>query len=185
MDGDGGGITQLTTTRIAREPFCTPDSRKVYFTIEPKPRISPTYLWSVLLSEGTPRVAFEFKSVFIPVLARDTKLALELVNINSSNSMQIWNLSTHQMVHQLPLDMRNEGRTPVFSPDGKAIVAPIISNGSRMLKYQPIDGSPMHLMTDQAGQTAYVWSPSGSKLGVLQGHGISDVVLITDLAGKR
>jgi Tol biopolymer transport system component len=59
MDGDGGGITQLTTTGIARAPFCTPDSKKVYFTIPDEVSMSMLSLWSVPLSGGTPQKELE------------------------------------------------------------------------------------------------------------------------------
>ncbi len=58
MNGDGSGVTQLTTTGIARAPFCTPDSQKVYFTIRDPHGMSLLTLWSVPLvgrnaAEGT------------------------------------------------------------------------------------------------------------------------------------
>jgi hypothetical protein len=92
------------------------------------------------------------------------------------------------MVRQLPQDVSHmEDGFGSFTPDGKAIVATVISNGSNLLKYQPIDGSPTHMMTDPTHdtQTAFAWSPSGSKLGVLQLRKSSDVVLITDLGNKQ
>ena len=75
-----------------------------------------------------------------------------------------------------------------FTPDGKAIVGDRYPRkGAMLLQYQPIDGSPTHLMTDPTHetQTAVAWSPSGSKMGVLQLRKSSDVVLITDLGNKQ
>jgi Tol biopolymer transport system component len=93
------------------------------------------------------------------------------------------------MAHQLPWNLSDlQGFFwPSFSPDGKALVGSVISKGSYMLQYQPIGGSPTHLMTDPShdSQTAFAWSPSGSKLGVLRLRRSSDVVLITDLGGKQ
>ena len=76
---------------------------------------------------------------------------------------------------------------PAFAPDGKAVVQTIVSKGSNAILYQPIDGSPTHLITDATPemQTGFAWSPSASKLAVLQSRRSSDVVLITDLAGKQ
>jgi Tol biopolymer transport system component len=77
--------------------------------------------------------------------------------------------------------------TPAFSPDGKAIIERVTSKGGNALKYQPIDGSPAHLLLEPTHDalTDFAWSPSGSKLGVLQLRKSSDVVLITDLTGKQ
>ena len=105
-------------------------------------------------------------------LTRDTKFALALFNQNLLYFLQIWDLSTHRMVHQLPWDVELACRvpSPAFAPDGKAVVLTVVSKGSNALQYQPIDGSPTHLLTDPTHetQTGFAWSPSGSKLAVLQ-----------------
>jgi hypothetical protein len=53
-----------------------------------------------------------------------------------------------------------------------------ISKSGNTLRYQPIDGSPAHFMIDPTHNTItdFAWSPSGSKLGVLQLRKSSDVV---------
>jgi serine/threonine protein kinase/Tol biopolymer transport system component len=189
MDADGSGITPLTTTGIARSPYCTPDSQTVYFTIRPKENIPSVALWSVPLSGGTPKKELEFVSFANGIaLTRDIKLAIALYNKNLLYFLQIWDVSTHQMLHQLPWDTSDlQGTFPGFSPDGKAVVLTVISKGSYSLQYQPIDGSPMHLLTEPTheAQTGFAWSPSASKLAVLQSRRSSDVVLITDLGGKQ
>jgi hypothetical protein len=45
----------------------------------------------------------------------------------------------------------------------------------------------MHLLSEPTheAQTGFAWSPSASKLAVLQSRRSSDVVLITDLGGKQ
>jgi Tol biopolymer transport system component len=93
------------------------------------------------------------------------------------------------VLRQLPWDTSalGQGAFPSFSPDGKAVVATVVSKGSNALQYQPIDGSPTHLLTEPTHetQTGFAWSPSASKLAVLQLRRSSDVVLITDLTGKQ
>jgi serine/threonine protein kinase/Tol biopolymer transport system component len=188
MDADGSGITQLTTTGIARAPYCAPDSQTVYFTIRPRQNIPSVSLWSVPLSGGTPRKELETETFSSVTLTRDTKSAMTLMNKNLLYFIQIWDLATHQMLHQLPWDVSNlQGTFPGFTPDGKAVVLTIVSKGSNALEYQPIDGSSTHLLTDSTHETqnAFAWSPSASKLGVLQLRRSSDVVLITDLNGKQ
>jgi eukaryotic-like serine/threonine-protein kinase len=188
MDGDGSGITQLTTSGIARAPYCAADSRTVYYTIRPKGNIPANSLWSIPLSGGAPRKELEVESLSSITLTRDTKTAMSLLNKNLLYFFQTWDLSTHQMVHQLPFDTSDlRGTLPLFSPDGKAVVSTIITKGSNVLQYQPIDGSPTHLLTGATHetQTGFAWSPSASKLAVLQLRRSSDVVLITDLTGKQ
>jgi serine/threonine protein kinase/Tol biopolymer transport system component len=188
MEADGTGIAQLTTTGIARTPFCTLDSQKIYFTIRPKTNVPTVSLWSMAISGGPPQKELDLTSFNGSVLTRDTKYALGFMNANLMYYLQVWDLSTHQMVKQLPWNVSNlQGMFPAFFPDGKAIVGTVFTQGSFALQYQPIDGSPTHLMTEPThdAQTSLAWSPSGSKLGVLQLRRSSDVVLITDLANKQ
>ncbi len=98
----------------------------------------------------------------------------------------IIDVHTGRIIHRLPLDMSALGMVS-FSPDGKAIVRKVVSNGGNALQYQPIDGSPTHLLIGPTPQdmTAFGWSPSGSLLAVLQLRRSSDVVLIKDLTGKQ
>jgi eukaryotic-like serine/threonine-protein kinase len=189
MDADGSGITQLTTTGIARSPYCSLDSQTVYFTMRPRETKPSVSLWSVPISGGTPSKQLELVSFGTGIaLTRDMKYALALLSKNLLYFLQVWDVSTHQMVHQLPWDTSAlEGFIPAFAPDGKAVVLTVISKGSNTLEYQPIDGSAIHLVTEPTHetQTAFAWSPSASKLGVLQLRRSSDVVLITDLGGKQ
>jgi eukaryotic-like serine/threonine-protein kinase len=188
MDADGTAITQLTTSRIARSPYCAPDSKTVYFTFRPRTNVPKLTLWSVPLAGGEPRQEMEFSSFVSPALTRDTRLALTFFNQNLRYFLQVWDLSSHQLLHQLPWDVSNlQGTFPGFAPDGKAIVLTVVSNGSNALEYQPIDGSPTHLLTDPTHQfqTGFAWSPSAAKMAVLQLRMSSDVVMITDLAGKQ
>ena len=189
MDGDGSAITQLTTSGIARGPYCAPDSQTVYFTIRPKENIPVVALWSVPLSGGAPRKELESDSFGAIVLSRDTKSALSFFNKSLLYVLQIWDVPNHQVLRQLPWDTSAmlQGTFPGFTPDGKAAVVTVVSKGSNALEYQPIDGSPTHLLTEPTHemQTGFAWSPSASKLAVLQSRRSSDVVLITDLTGKQ
>jgi eukaryotic-like serine/threonine-protein kinase len=187
MDADGGGLTQLTTTGVARAPFCTPDSKKIYFTLPDEVSNSLFSLWSVPLVGGTPQKELELHGFGSFLLTRDMKFAEMLLMQDLAGYIQILDLTSHRIVHRIPLDMSSPHSTPSFSADGKAIVERVTSQGGNALRYQPIDGSPAHLLLEptHAELTDFAWSPSGSKLGVLQLRKSSDVVLITDLAGKQ
>jgi Tol biopolymer transport system component len=189
MNGDGSGETQLTTAGVALAPFCAPNSQKVYFTIRDRVDGSFLSLWSVPLSGGIPQKDFEVNAFDSVVLSRDTKLA-EVLVIGQDRAfyIEIRDLATHRIVHRLPMDVSSalQGGYPIFSPDGKAIVG-LTTKGGNALQYQPIDGSSPHLLIGPLRDelTAFAWSPSGSKLGVLQLRKSSDVVLITALTAKQ
>ena len=188
MNGDWSEVTQLTDAGIVRAPFCTPDSQKAYFTIRDEADALLAALWSVPLAGGTPRKEFEAHTFGSFLLTRDAKFAALILTHNLAESLEIVDLTSLRIVHRLPLDVSySEGASPLFSPDGKAIVEGASSKGGNTLRYQPIDGSPAHSMIDPMHNpiTDFAWSPSGSKLGVLQLRKSSDVVLITDLAGKN
>jgi eukaryotic-like serine/threonine-protein kinase len=188
MSGDGSEITQLTNAGTARAPFCTPDSRKAYFTIRDDTDTLLAGLWSVPLTGGTPRKEFEAHTFGSFLLTRDAKFADVIVVHNLADTLEIVDLASLRSVHRLALDASySEGASPLFSPDGKAIVEGATSTSGDTLRYHPIDGSPAHSMIDPTHNTItdFAWSPSGSKLGVLQLRKSSDVVLITDIAGKK
>jgi eukaryotic-like serine/threonine-protein kinase len=188
MNEDGSELTQLTHTGNVRAPLCAPDSQKAYFIIRDEADERLAGVWSVPLAGGTPRKEFEAHTFNNFLLTRDVKFVGLVVAHNLAESLEIEDLSSHRVVHRIPLDLSySEGASPLFSPDGKAIVEGAISNGGNTLRYEPIDGSPAHFMIDPTHNTItdFAWSPSGSKLGVLQLRKSSDVVLISDLAGKK
>jgi hypothetical protein len=188
MNRDGSELTPLTDAGIVRAPYCTPDSRQAYFTIRDEGDTLLAALWSKPLAGGPPRKEFEAHTRGSFQLTRDAKFAELILVQNLAQSLEIVDLTSLTIVHRLPMDMTySEGTSPLFSPDGKALVDGAISKEGNTLRYQPIDGSPAHYMIDATHNTItdFAWSPSGSKLGVLQLRKSSDVVLITDLAGKK
>jgi hypothetical protein len=188
MDADGGGVTQITTAGIARAPFCTPDSQKVYFTIRGATNGPNVTLWSVSMGGGVAQKEFDFEGFTPLLLSRDAKMGVTVWNADLSYYLNFWDLASRRMVHQLPLNVSGlNGAFAGFSWDGKAVMVSVSANGGANLQYQPIDGSPTHLMIDPTPEmlTWATASPSGSKLGILKLRRSSDVVLITDLAGKQ
>jgi serine/threonine protein kinase/Tol biopolymer transport system component len=186
MNGDGSGLTQLTSKGIARDPYCTPDSQRVYFATR-NDATSYTF-WSMPTAGGEPRQ--EPKGTpdgrFF-YISQDARLAgSDNANETGQIYSTIFDLGTGQVLRRLALDMSELGQI-AFSPDGKGVVREVVTNGGHALQYLPIDGSAAHLLTTPAPErsTSFAWSPSGSQLGVLQLRTSSDVVLITDLAGKQ
>jgi eukaryotic-like serine/threonine-protein kinase len=189
MNGDGSGVTQLTTMGVTVYPFCAPDSQRAYFRNRDKGNMSLFSLWSTSLAGGAPHKELDFQSMGTLLLSRDAKLAAGFAYGDDGRSIGIWDLTTGRIVRRLTLDKNEQGEYSVmrFAPDGKAFVRSFATKAGNALLYQPIDGSPTHLMTDPRPEkiTSFAWSPSGSKLAVLQLRQSSDVVLITDLTGKQ
>jgi Tol biopolymer transport system component len=190
MTADGSGITQITNAGIARMPYCTPDSHTAYFTLRESGSAAAATFWSVPVSGGAPHQELKGLSDgrFFSV-SRDAKFA-SVVTIGSSSAdlftALIADIHTGQVLHQLTLNMSALGMIS-FSPDGKAIVRKVVSNGGNALQVQPIDGSPPHLLIGPTPEdlTDFDWSPSGNLLAVLQLRRSSDVVVINDLTGKQ
>jgi hypothetical protein len=74
--------------------------------------------------------------------------------------------------------------TAGITPDGRAVVYPILENGAENLWLQPLDGSPGHRLTNFASYTiqSFAYSPDARTLGVLRVHTESDVLLLRDSA---
>ena len=74
-----------------------------------------------------------------------------------------------------------------FSPDGRAIVSDVLRSGGITLLYQPLDGSPAHVLFNPTPETVndFDWSPSTRQLAVARLKSSSDVVLIVDQAGRE
>ncbi len=188
MNGDGSGIAQITNAGIARMPYCAPDSHTAYFTLRQSGAAAAATFWSVPVSGGT--LHQELKGLSdgrFFIVSRDAKLAgVESIGTADDFTALIADMNTGQVMHKLPLDMSALGMVS-FSPDGKALVRKVVSNGGNALQYQPIDGSPPHLLLGPTPEdlTAFAWSPSGNLLAVLQLRRSSDVVVINDLTGKQ
>jgi Tol biopolymer transport system component len=71
---------------------------------------------------------------------------------------------------------------PNFTPEGKAVVYPILENGADNLWLQPLNGSRSHAITNFQSDTIrlFNFSPDGKTLGVMRSHTESDVVLLHD-----
>ena len=188
INGDGSGLTQLTNSGIARVPYCSPDSQTAYFNLRDRAAGSASIsFWSIPLAGGTPHQelsAVSKANTFI--LSPDAKLAMvvylrELDQVTGS----IVDFKTGQVLRQLSVDLTALGMMS-FSGDGKGVVRNVIVNGGNALLYQPIDGSPTHLLVGPTHEelSAFRWSPSGKLLAVLQQRKSSDVVLIKDAAGS-
>jgi eukaryotic-like serine/threonine-protein kinase len=101
------------------------------------------------------------------------------------------------LVHQIAVVALNAGTKPArrmllpdprvsggleFTPDGQAVIYPILENGAENLWLQPLDGSGGHEITQfkSDGIASFQLSPDGKTLGLLRSHSESDAVLLRD-----
>jgi hypothetical protein len=66
-------------------------------------------------------------------------------------------------------------------------VSDALRSGGSTLLYQPLDGSPWHVLFNPVPETIqdFDWSPSGKQLAVSRVKSSSDVVLIPDQVNKE
>jgi serine/threonine protein kinase len=183
MNAEGGGIAQLTTSGFARAPSCSADSQKAYFSLGSDVNVS---LWSMPVAGGTPTQLVRPVNYAVATVSRDgMRAALFAVRENKVCAI-IANLATGQMQPPFFID-QSLANFATFSPDGRGIVSDALRNGGNTLLYQPLDGSPPHVLFNPAPETiqGFDWSPSGKQLAVARFKSSSDVVLITDQKGDQ
>jgi eukaryotic-like serine/threonine-protein kinase len=183
MNGDGGEIVQLTTSGIARNPSCSPDSQRAYFSLGTDVDVS---LWSVPVAGGTPKRLIPPDSYFIATVSRDERLAGLLELRQEKFSAVITELASGRTSPPFFFD-QNLGTMLQLSPDNRAMVTAVSRSGGNALLYQPIDRSDPHVLINPVPEEIqdFDWSPSGKQLAVERVKISSDVVLITDEDGKE
>jgi eukaryotic-like serine/threonine-protein kinase len=183
MDADGGKIAQLTSSGFVQGPSCSADSQTAFFNVGNDVNVS---LWSVPVAGGSSK----------QMLPPDN-YATTLISPDGTRAM-LFGLR-QQKFCVIPIDLVTGHRQPPFfidqsqaqllalPPGGGAVVSDVIRNGGITLLYQPLDGSPPHALFNPAPETinGVDWSPSGKQLAVARLKTSSDVVLITDQAGRE
>ena len=183
MNADGGEIAQLTTSGFARDPSCSADSQKAYFSIGSDVNVS---LWSIPVAGGTPKQLVPPVNYAEAAVSRDGTQAALFALRQEKICVIITDLASGRMQPPFFLD-QSLANLAKFSPDGRAIVSDALRNGGNTLLYQPLDGSTPHALFNPVPETIndFDWSPSGKQLAVARLKSSSDVVLITDQAGKE
>jgi hypothetical protein len=74
-----------------------------------------------------------------------------------------------------------------LSPDNRAFVTDVLRGAGNTLLEQPFDDTPAHTLFNPVPETLidFGWSPAGKQLAVERLKSSSDVVFITDQAGKE
>jgi eukaryotic-like serine/threonine-protein kinase len=189
VDADGSSPKQITSGAFDNGPVCSPDGKWIYY-VEAGPsgvlRISSedgtrqpvpgTVLPGFVNTIGGPDVSFDGKllAFFLakPVPVRILDHFCAFISLNSG---------AQPPARMIKLELRVSG-PPRFTPDGKALVYPILENGTDNLWFQPLDGSSGHQISNFTdGHLMRIqFSPDGKTLGILRSHTESDVVLLQD-----
>ena len=183
MSGDGGGITQLTASGIARNPSCSPDSKVAYFSLGTDVDVS---LWSVPVAGGTPRNLVPPAKYHIATVLRDGTGAVLFAIRQGKFSAMITDLTSGRNQSPIFVD-QGLGNLMELSPDNRAFVTDVLRGAGNTLLEQPFDDTPAHTLFNPVPETLidFGWSPAGKQLAVERLKSSSDVVFITDQAGKE
>jgi Tol biopolymer transport system component/DNA-binding winged helix-turn-helix (wHTH) protein len=190
VNADGSHPKQLSDGISDLHPACSPDGRWAYYQ---------DYLGSqikrVPIDGGAAQIVpgTVLPSSFLNALgfdvSRDGKLLVFTTTKTDERPLErkivLVNLDASEDPPRRMLDFDpRHSQSAVFSPDGKAVVYPILESGTENLWLQPLDGSHGHLVTNFPSDSiqSFSFSPDGKTLGVLRVHTESDVVLLTDSA---
>jgi len=186
MNAGGNEIVQLTTSGIARSPFCSSDSKQVYFSLRSGTQAS---LWVVPLAGGAAQEVLTPQSAeAAAMVSHDGKLAAIQVADVQKFTTKLYELPSGRPLRTLDLEeSARSAYSPRFAPNDHGLVFQVLHKDGHSLLYQPLgDGAPRAILSPVSESLAnFAWSPSGKQLAVIHHKSSSDVVLITDLEGKR
>ena len=196
VDGDGSNLKQIARVRSGPNIVqrCSPDGNWVYYQEN-----SPDRTLRVSIDGGTPEEVPGTKfpdaiyATFDVAISPDGKLLAFLLTQTGQGALPYQD----QKIALVDLDPAakgshrllnpNQGITGLlrFTPDGKGLVYAVGESGTDNLWLQPLDGSPMHRITNFTSQRtrSFEWSPDGKTLAVLRFNIESDVVLLHDTTG--
>jgi eukaryotic-like serine/threonine-protein kinase len=187
MDADGTNAKQLSDTEWAFTPECSPDSRWAYFSDFSSSRVfrvpvdggttetlPGTPIPHALIAGGNMDVSPDGKSVAFLAIFDEPNWShkIAVVPVDAGPQPQIRWLDPHPGI----------GNGPRFTPDGRALIYPIIEHGVGNLWLQPLDGAPGRQITNFKTDTIadFRFSPDGKSVGVLSVRSEADVVLLRD-----
>jgi eukaryotic-like serine/threonine-protein kinase len=183
INADGTDLAQLTNGGAVQDLQCVAGGVVNYTVSEGSSSIA----WSVPLAGGTPRKLLTVSPPNAVAFSKDGKQVVAWVAGQHPHDERFL-ANLFDLAHPdspaepLTIDPRWSTSTWHISPDGKAIVYPIVERGQWSLLAQPLIGGPTHALTEGAPPRIadFGWSPEGSQLVVLRKQAISNVVLISD-----
>ena len=194
VNADGSNMKQLTNGARDVGPECSPDSKWAYYL-----DINGNAIKRVSLDGGTAEtvpgtpIPHYFitgtGSAFAGVSPDGKSVAIFVASSDQNNTHKIAVIALDAGAQPQPrfLDPNPDiADGPRFTPDGKALVYPIVRNGVGNLWLQPLDGSTGHQITNFKSEflSAFRWSPDGKNLGVITRRVDADVVLLREAAAQ-
>ena len=188
VNADGAGLSQVTNGKlVVRGPQCLAGDVVGYTQVD---GATPT-VWSIPAAGGTAKKIFSASGTNVVAFSRNGMVAVARTagaDIHDERIMAEWRDLSHPDTPAKPMivDRRWSVQRWHLTPDGRALVYPIIEKGQWSLFSQPLDGSPGKAIIDAAPIPIrdYGWSPDGTQMVVLREQSNSNVLLITDQAAK-
>jgi len=187
VNADGTGVSRLTTGKLVRGPQCLTGDVVNYTELAG----TVATALSIPLAGGTSRKLFSASGTNPIAYSRDGTVAVGRtagVDVHDERILAEAYDTAHpdSSPKPLTLDKRWSVQRWHLSPDGKALVYPIIEKGQWSLFSQPLDGSPGKVITEVSPIPIrdYGWSPDGTQLVVLREQSNSNVLLIADQGAK-
>jgi serine/threonine protein kinase/Tol biopolymer transport system component len=190
LNANGSNPKQLTDGISDARPVCSPDGKWAYYQDYLGSRIKrvPIDGGSAQIVPGTVLPTGFLNASGIDVSHDGKLLVFTTTKTDQSSPEQkivLVNLDVGEDPPRRMLDPDPRlSQTAEFTPDGKAVIYPILENGVENVWLQPLDGTPGRRIANFPSDTiqSLAYSPDGKFLGVLRIHTESDVVLLRDSA---
>jgi len=188
INADGSNLKQITFGRLDQSPACPTSGTWLYYLDE-----SRLDLFRVSINGGAPQ---KLQGTAVPEMALDAS-GLDVSSDGSLLAFVVEKTTPLPLERKIVLaDVESQKESPprlftpdprisnfpVFAPDGKSVIYPILENGAENLWSQPLDNSAGHQLTSFSADRILraQFSPDGKTLAVLRQHVDEDVVLLHD-----
>jgi len=190
-DANGGDPKQLSFGKYDAVPFCSPDSKWVYYTDRDghtamRVPVDGSSKPEVVPGAVPPNAIISSDEYGISPDGKYFACVITMTPAGGASGVQKINLvpldaGAQPQTRLIDPDPRIKGHL-AFSPDGKSFVYAIRVSGVENLWQQPLDGSPGRQITNFPAEqiTNYNWSPDGKTIAMIRQHIDSDVVLLKD-----
>jgi len=188
LDADGSNPKQLTDGISDARPVCSSDGKWAYYQdyLGSRIKLVPIDGGPAQIVPGTVLPTSFLSALGIDVSHDGKLLAFTTTKTDQSppeRKIVLVNLEAGEDPPRRMLDPDPHiSASAGFTPDGKAVVYPILVNGAENIWLQPLNGPTGRLVTNFPSDAiqSFSFSPDGKSLGVLRIHTGSDVVLLTD-----
>ena len=177
-EANGTGLLRLTDGKTDLYPMCAPDGKTVFYIDS----LKSAFMKVPIEGGNSERVSggyLDTNSGFD--IAPDGKTAvLGTYDFKAQRpNISLVSLDSGQVLRTFEFDPRHNGPLR-FTPDGKDIAYPVREGGVDNLWLQPLNGGPVHQLTNFTSLMiySYQWSGDGKSLALIRGSSPSDLVLI-------